>query len=176
MYTRNELLANINIEDEMQRSYIDYSMSVIIGRALPDVRDGLKPVHRRVLFAMHELGNSYNRAYKKSARVVGAIDRRDAGCRTIPGLARATRREREARAQTSGAAPQAELVGQTVDEVQGRPTACERSDERAPQAGSLDDSQRGEGRAGVDLDQVRGAGAMGRGVECGGSTSGQRGG
>ena len=61
----------INIEDEMRRSYLDYAMSVIIGRALPDVRDGLKPVHRRVLWAMNELGNQYNKAYKKSARVVG---------------------------------------------------------------------------------------------------------
>ncbi len=61
----------INIEDEMKRSYLDYAMSVIIGRALPDVRDGLKPVHRRVLWAMQELGNYYNRPYKKSARVVG---------------------------------------------------------------------------------------------------------
>ncbi|CAK0766345.1 DNA gyrase subunit A [Gammaproteobacteria bacterium] len=61
----------INIEEEMKQSYLDYAMSVIIGRALPDVRDGLKPVHRRVLFAMHELGNDWNRAYKKSARVVG---------------------------------------------------------------------------------------------------------
>lgn len=61
----------INIEDEMKRSYLDYAMSVIIGRALPDVRDGLKPVHRRVLWAMHELGNTYNKPYKKSARVVG---------------------------------------------------------------------------------------------------------
>lgn len=61
----------INIEDEMRRSYLDYAMSVIVGRALPDVRDGLKPVHRRVLWAMQELGNSYNKAYKKSARVVG---------------------------------------------------------------------------------------------------------
>src|SRR5215210_7264892 len=64
---------HINIEDEMRASYLDYAMSVIIGRALPDVRDGLKPVHRRVLFAMHELGNAYNRAYKKSARVVGDV-------------------------------------------------------------------------------------------------------
>src|ERR671928_1809793 len=63
----------INIEDEMRRSYLDYAMSVIIGRALPDVRDGLKPVHRRVLWAMNELGNSYNKAYKKSARVVGDV-------------------------------------------------------------------------------------------------------
>ncbi len=61
----------INIEDEMRRSYLDYAMSVIIGRALPDVRDGLKPVHRRVLWAMNELGNTYNKPYKKSARVVG---------------------------------------------------------------------------------------------------------
>src|SRR6184192_2534400 len=64
---------HINIEDEMRRSYLDYAMSVIIGRALPDVRDGLKPVHRRVLWAMHELGNTYNKAYKKSARVVGDV-------------------------------------------------------------------------------------------------------
>src|ERR1051325_11213016 len=63
----------INIEDEMRRSYLDNAMSVIIGRALPDVRDGLKPVHRRVLWAMHELGNQYNKAYKKSARVVGDV-------------------------------------------------------------------------------------------------------
>ncbi len=63
----------INIEDEMRKSYLDYSMSVIVGRALPDVRDGLKPVHRRVLFAMQDLGNTYNRAYKKSARVVGDV-------------------------------------------------------------------------------------------------------
>ncbi|MCE9616192.1 MAG: DNA gyrase subunit A [Lentisphaerae bacterium] len=63
----------IAIEDEMRSSYIDYSMSVIVGRALPDVRDGLKPVHRRVLFAMRELGNTHNHAYKKSARVVGDV-------------------------------------------------------------------------------------------------------
>src|SRR5688572_27022687 len=64
---------HINIEDEMRRSYLDYAMSVIIGRALPDVRDGLKPVHRRVLYAMQDLGNQYNRAYKKSARIVGDV-------------------------------------------------------------------------------------------------------
>ena len=64
---------HITIEDEMRRSYLDYAMSVIIGRALPDVRDGLKPVHRRVLWAMNELGNNYNKAYKKSARVVGDV-------------------------------------------------------------------------------------------------------
>ena len=63
----------VNIEDEMRKSYMDYAMSVIVGRALPDVRDGLKPVHRRVLFAMHELGNDWNKSYKKSARVVGDV-------------------------------------------------------------------------------------------------------
>jgi DNA gyrase subunit A len=63
----------VNLEDEMRQSYLDYAMSVIVGRALPDVRDGLKPVHRRVLFAMSELGNDYNKPYKKSARVVGDV-------------------------------------------------------------------------------------------------------
>ncbi len=63
----------VNIEDELKQSYLDYAMSVIVGRALPDVRDGLKPVHRRVLFAMHELGNDWNKPYKKSARVVGDV-------------------------------------------------------------------------------------------------------
>ena len=63
----------IAIEDELKSSYLDYAMSVIVSRALPDVRDGLKPVHRRVLYAMHELGNDYNKAYKKSARVVGDV-------------------------------------------------------------------------------------------------------
>ena len=63
----------ISLEDEMRRSYLDYAMSVIVGRALPDARDGLKPVHRRVLFAMHELSNDYNRPYKKSARIVGDV-------------------------------------------------------------------------------------------------------
>jgi DNA gyrase subunit A len=63
----------VNLEDEMRKSYLDYAMSVIIGRALPDVRDGLKPVHRRVLHAMRELGNEWNKAYKKSARVVGDV-------------------------------------------------------------------------------------------------------
>ncbi|WP_180061313.1 MULTISPECIES: DNA gyrase subunit A [unclassified Acinetobacter] len=63
----------IAIEDELKHSYLDYAMSVIVSRALPDVRDGLKPVHRRVLYAMHELGNDYNKAYKKSARVVGDV-------------------------------------------------------------------------------------------------------
>ncbi|PRP70906.1 DNA gyrase subunit A [Chromobacterium amazonense] len=63
----------ISLEEEMRRSYLDYAMSVIVGRALPDVRDGLKPVHRRVLYAMHELSNDWNRAYKKSARIVGDV-------------------------------------------------------------------------------------------------------
>ena len=63
----------ISLETEMRRSYLDYAMSVIVGRALPDVRDGLKPVHRRVLYAMHELSNAWNRPYKKSARIVGDV-------------------------------------------------------------------------------------------------------
>src|SRR3569832_1023300 len=63
----------VNIEDEMRTSYMEYAMSVIVGRALPDVRDGLKPVHRRVLYAMSELGNDWNKPYKKSARVVGDV-------------------------------------------------------------------------------------------------------
>src|SRR6056297_2575620 len=63
----------VNLEDEMKKSYMDYAMSVIVGRALPDVRDGLKPVHRRVLYAMSELGNEWNKPYKKSARVAGEV-------------------------------------------------------------------------------------------------------
>ena len=63
----------VNIEEELKSSYLDYAMSVIVGRALPDVRDGLKPVHRRVLYAMNVLGNDWNKAYKKSARVVGDV-------------------------------------------------------------------------------------------------------
>ena len=63
----------VNIEEELKNSYLDYAMSVIVGRALPDVRDGLKPVHRRVLYAMNVLGNDWNKAYKKSARVVGDV-------------------------------------------------------------------------------------------------------
>src|ERR1043166_8386168 len=66
-------LITINIEDEMKRSYLDYAMSVIVGRALPDVRDGLKPVHRRILYIMHEMGLHFNRPTKKSARVVGDV-------------------------------------------------------------------------------------------------------
>jgi DNA gyrase subunit A len=69
----NEKIIPVNIEEEMQSSYLDYSMSVIVARALPDVRDGLKPVHRRVLFGMNELGNAPNRPYKKSARIVGEV-------------------------------------------------------------------------------------------------------
>lgn len=67
-----EIIA-VNLEDEMKQSYLDYAMSVIVGRALPDVRDGLKPVHRRVLYAMNEVGNDYNKPYKKSARIVGDV-------------------------------------------------------------------------------------------------------
>ena len=63
----------VAIEDEMQKSYLDYAMSVIVGRVLPDVRDGLKPVHRRIIFAMHEMGVEWNKPYKKSARVVGDV-------------------------------------------------------------------------------------------------------
>ena len=72
-YSDSHPLPSVNIEQEMRQSYMDYAMSVIIGRALPDVRDGLKPVHRRVLYAMHDLGNEWNRPYKKSARVVGDV-------------------------------------------------------------------------------------------------------
>ncbi|MFP3998707.1 MAG: DNA gyrase subunit A, partial [Desulfobacterales bacterium] len=63
----------ITIDSEMRQSYLDYAMSVIIGRALPDVRDGLKPVHRRILYAMRELRNDWNKPYKKSARIVGDV-------------------------------------------------------------------------------------------------------
>jgi len=69
----NNRIISVNIEEQMKTAYIDYSMSVIIGRALPDVRDGLKPVHRRVLYAMNELGNNSNKPYKKSARIVGEV-------------------------------------------------------------------------------------------------------
>ena len=64
---------SVNIEDEMKKSYMDYAMSVIIGRALPDVRDGFKPVHRRCLYAMYDMGNDWNKPYRKSARVVGDV-------------------------------------------------------------------------------------------------------
>src|ERR1700761_3432333 len=66
-------ITNVDIDKEMREAYLQYSMSVIVGRALPDVRDGLKPVHRRVLFAMHEMNNVHNKPYKKSARVVGDV-------------------------------------------------------------------------------------------------------
>ena len=69
----HEEISTINIEDELKQSYLDYAMSVIVGRALPDVRDGLKPVHRRVLYAMSVLNNAYNRSYMKSARIVGDV-------------------------------------------------------------------------------------------------------
>ncbi|MFA6636281.1 MAG: DNA gyrase subunit A [Candidatus Omnitrophota bacterium] len=73
MYTRNEKIIPIHIENEMKDSYINYAMSVIVGRALPDVRDGLKPVHRRILYAMKDMGIIYNKPYKKSARIVGEV-------------------------------------------------------------------------------------------------------
>jgi DNA gyrase subunit A len=70
---KTETITNVNLEDELKQSYLEYAMSVIVGRALPDVRDGLKPVHRRVLFAMRELSNDWNKPYKKSARIVGDV-------------------------------------------------------------------------------------------------------
>ena len=69
----NQDIQNVNIEDSIKESYLDYSMSVIVGRALPDARDGLKPVHRRFLYAMYELGVTSKAKYKKSARIVGAV-------------------------------------------------------------------------------------------------------
>ncbi len=73
MYTQNERIVPVAIEEEMKRSYLSYAMSVIVGRALPDVRDGLKPVHRRILYAMHELNLDHAKSYKKSARIVGEV-------------------------------------------------------------------------------------------------------
>jgi DNA gyrase subunit A len=73
VYALNEKVVQAPIEHEMKTSYINYAMSVIVGRALPDVRDGLKPVHRRILYAMKDLGLSHTRAYKKSARIVGEV-------------------------------------------------------------------------------------------------------
>jgi DNA gyrase subunit A len=71
--TRRGGVALINIEDELKRSYLDYAMSVIVSRALPDVKDGLKPVHRRILFAMHEMGLTHASKHTKSAKVVGEV-------------------------------------------------------------------------------------------------------
>src|SRR3990167_7907315 len=73
MYARNEKIIPIDIKDEMKDSYLSYSMSVIVGRALPDVRDGLKPVHRRILYAMQELGLEHSKPYKKCARITGEV-------------------------------------------------------------------------------------------------------
>ena len=73
LFNNDGKIVPIRIEDEMKKSYIDYAMSVIVGRALPDVRDGLKPVHRRILFAMYELGMTPDKPYKKSARIVGEV-------------------------------------------------------------------------------------------------------
>ena len=72
-YLNNDRIIKVNIEEEMRSSYIDYSMSVIVARALPDVRDGFKPVHRRVLYGMNELGNTYDKPTKKCARIVGEV-------------------------------------------------------------------------------------------------------
>ena len=69
----NDRISQINLEDEMRKSYLDYAMSVIVGRALPDVRDGLKPVHRRILYSMNESGYNFNKPFKKSARIVGDV-------------------------------------------------------------------------------------------------------
>ena len=66
-------LTLVSIEEQMKEAYLEYAMSVIVGRALPDVRDGMKPVHRRVLYAMYDMGNTYDKAYKKSARIVGDV-------------------------------------------------------------------------------------------------------
>ena len=69
----NKDISNTSLDQEMRQSYLDYAMSVIVSRALPDARDGLKPVHRRILYAMHEDGYEYNKQYRKSARVVGSV-------------------------------------------------------------------------------------------------------
>ncbi|NOR12636.1 MAG: hypothetical protein GQ545_05220, partial [Candidatus Aminicenantes bacterium] len=71
--TKTNNISIVSVEKEMKKSYLDYAMSVIIGRAIPDIKDGLKPVHRRSLFAMHEAGNTWNKPYKKSARIVGDV-------------------------------------------------------------------------------------------------------
>ncbi|SVD65004.1 uncharacterized protein METZ01_LOCUS417858, partial [marine metagenome] len=71
--SKSEKISNISLVEEMKKSYLDYAMSVIVSRALPDIRDGLKPVHRRILYAMNESGYNYNKAYKKSARIVGDV-------------------------------------------------------------------------------------------------------
>ena len=73
MYNQNETIEPINVAEEVSRSFLDYSMSVIISRALPDARDGLKPSQRRILFAMHEMRLTWNQSYRKSARVVGEV-------------------------------------------------------------------------------------------------------
>ena len=75
----NDRIIQTDLRNEMSRSYLEYAMSVIVGRALPDARDGLKPVHRRILYAMYDLRNYYNRPYKKSARVVGDVLGRHGG-------------------------------------------------------------------------------------------------
>ena len=86
MYTKDEKIVPIEIETEVKDAYLNYSMSVIVGRALPDVRDGLKPVHRRVLYAMMELGLEHSKPYKKSARIVGECFVKDTLVLTDRGL------------------------------------------------------------------------------------------
>ncbi|HDZ76468.1 MAG TPA: hypothetical protein ENH41_00055, partial [Candidatus Omnitrophica bacterium] len=86
MYARGERVISVYIEEEMKDSYISYAMSVIVGRALPDIRDGLKPVHRRILYTMHELNLRHNQPYKKSARIVGDCFVKDTMILTEEGL------------------------------------------------------------------------------------------
>lgn len=71
--TQHVDIVSVSLEEEMKRSYLDYAMSVIVSRAIPDIRDGLKPVHRRILYAMYEAGYDYNKPFRKSARVVGEV-------------------------------------------------------------------------------------------------------
>src|SRR3954470_5234000 len=73
METADTHLTPVSIENQMKEAYLEYAMSVIVGRALPDVRDGMKPVHRRILYAMYDMGNTHDKAYKKSARIVGDV-------------------------------------------------------------------------------------------------------
>src|SRR5712692_2271044 len=101
----------VSLEEEMRRSYLDYAMSVIVGRALPDVRDGLKPVHRRVLHAMRELGNDWNKSYKKSARVVDG----QGNFGSVDGDAPAAMRYTEVRMSRIASELLADIEKETVD-------------------------------------------------------------
>ena len=110
----------VSLEEEMRRSYLDYAMSVIVGRALPDVRDGLKPVHRRILYAMHEANNVWNRPYVKCARVVGAHPpRADAGRRSRIVAAEPAKRDGRRRGAQ---------IGQSVRRPGARPGRAGRDD------------------------------------------------